>query len=40
MVQPGEKEFLFQKHIQKQKRYIQVNILLVILMYHTILENE
>ncbi|KAF4010130.1 hypothetical protein G4228_001675 [Cervus hanglu yarkandensis] len=26
MVQPGEKEFLFQKRIQKMKRYIQVNI--------------
>lgn len=26
MVQPGKKEFLFQKHIQKLKRYIQVNI--------------
>ena len=26
MVQHGKKEFLFQKRIQKMKRYIQVNI--------------
>lgn len=26
MIQPGENEFLFQKHIQKVERYIQVTI--------------